>query len=167
MAKIKIGNVLFNILTIVTVLAVGFIVFNMATGTKGYAVTSDSMSKTLEIGDAVFSRKVSFEDLKVGDIITVKVGKSGYFTHRIVEIDKASETVTTRGDANAANDPMSTPKENIVGKMWYSVPLIGYFSILLSKIPGTAMLIALVLIAAVLVAVNTVLTKKKRGDNNE
>ena len=44
MAKIKIRNVLFNILAIVTVIAVAVIAVCVFTGTKGYAVTSDSMA---------------------------------------------------------------------------------------------------------------------------
>lgn len=169
MAKIKVRNVLFNILAIVTVIAVLFVGFNLLTGAKGYAVTSDSMADTLNRGDAVFSRAVSFEELKEGDIITVRVGKTGYFTHRITDIDSDKKTVTTRGDANAANDPMQTEADRIVGKMWYSVPFIGYLSILFAGARSTTVLIILVIVAAALIGVNTILSKKmkSRGDNNE
>lgn len=169
MAKIKVRNVLFNVLAIVTVIAVLFVGFNLLTGAKGYAVTSDSMSDTLNRGDVVFSRAVSFEELREGDIVTVRVGDSGYFTHRIVDIDSDGRKITTRGDANAANDPMQTEAERVVGKMWYSVPFIGYFSILFAGAKSTTVLIILVIVAAALIGVNTILSKnlKSRGDNNE
>ena len=168
MAKIKAKNIFFNILVIVTVIAVAVVAFNLITGTKCYAVTSDSMSDRLVRGDAVFSKPVDFEDLQVGDIITVKVGKAGYFTHRIVDIDSNAKTVTTRGDANAADDPMPTEEKQIVGRMIFSVPFLGYPSILFAGFSVYKILIILVLVAAILMAVNTILTKKKaRGDSDE
>lgn len=168
MAKIKAKNVLFNILVIVTLVAVGTVAFNLITGAKCYAVTSDSMADRLERGDAVFSKPVDFEELKVGDIITVKVGNAGYFTHRIVDIDSQAKTVTTRGDANAADDPMPTEEKQIVGRLIFSIPFLGYLSIIFSGFSVYKVLIILVLVAAVLMAVNSILTKKKaRGDSNE
>lgn len=169
MAKVKVRNVLFNILAIITVIAVLFVGLNLVCGSKGYAVTSNSMADTLNRGDIVFSKKVSFDELKAGDVITVKVGDSGYFTHRIVDINSDKKTVTTKGDANNADDPMPTEAKNIAGKMWYSVPLLGYFSIIFAGASSTTVLIILVLVAAVFVAVNTVVTKikKTRGDSNE
>ena len=71
MSKLRLKNVLFNVLAIVTLLVAGFVIFNIASGMKGYAVTSDSMADTLKTGDIVFSKKVSFDELKIGDIVTV------------------------------------------------------------------------------------------------
>lgn len=75
-------------------------------------------------------KKAEFAELDVGDVVTVGSNElDEYFTHRIVAIDRDNQTVTTRGDNNPEDDPMPTPAERIVGKMWYSVPLLGYFSI--------------------------------------
>ena len=168
MAKIKVRNVLFNILVIITVIAVAAVAFNLITGTKCYAVTSDSMADRLVRGDAVFSKPVSFDELKEGDIVTVRVGNAGYFTHRIVDIDTKARTVTTRGDANAADDPMPAEENRIVGRMIFSVPFLGYLSIAFMGMSGYKALIILVIIAAVLIAATTILQKKKsRGDSNE
>lgn len=169
MPKIKIKNVLFNILTVITVIAIMFVLFNVITGTKGYAVTSNSMADKFVRGDAVFSRAVSFDELKEGDVITVRVGSAGYFTHRIVDINHDKKTVTTKGDANNVNDPIDTNADDIVGRMWYSVPYIGYLSILFTGVLGMKVIIVLVVIASALIVVNTVLSKikKTRGDNNE
>lgn len=170
MRKISVKNILFNILAIVTVISVGFTLFNLLSGAKGYAVTSDSMKSTLNRGDVVFSRKCEFEQLKVGDVITVSVANSdGFFTHRIVEIDSKKKTVTTKGDNNFSVDPMPTYSSQIVGKMWYSVPLLGYFSIYLSSLTQTKVLIVLAIIAVGLIAVNVILQKiqKRRDNGNE
>jgi len=169
MTNIKVRNVFFNILAIVTVIAVAFVAFNLVTGTKGYAVTSNSMADKLVRGDAVFSRSVSFEELKVGDIITVRVGDAGYFTHRVVKIDSENRAVTTKGDANNSDDPMETKESDIVGKMRYSFPFIGYFSIIFSGAAGMKIIIILAVVAVVLIALNSILSKNKktRGDSNE
>ncbi len=169
----KIRNILFNILAIVTVLAVAFVGFNLISGAKGYAVTSPSMKDTLDVGDIVFVKPVAFDELQVGDVITVTSsdGKS-FFTHRVVEININDRTVTTRGDANGADDPMPTEADRIVGRMWYSVPLLGYLTMALNfSMSRDIWLIVGVLIAVVLILVNTVLpkilSKKKRGDSDE
>ncbi len=169
MAKIKIGNVLYNILSIVTVIAVLFVGFNLVTGTRGYAVTSDSMADTLNIGDVVFSRKIAFEKLKKGDIITVRINEKSFFTHRIVDIDAENRTVTTKGDANAVNDPMPSKAEMISGRMVYSIPFFGYISILFNGGSNITLLVVLIILAAVLIAANTIITRKQkmRGDRDE
>lgn len=169
----KIRNILFNILAIVTVLAVVFVGFNLISGAKGYAVTSPSMEETLGVGDIVFVKPVTFEELQVGDVVTVASSdRKSFFTHRVVEINKNDRTVTTRGDANGADDPMPTEADRIVGRMWYSVPLLGYLSMVLNfSMSHDKWLIVHVLIAVVLILVNIVLPKifkkKKRGDSDE
>ena len=170
--KIRIRNVLFNFLAIVTVIAVAFIGFNLIAGAKGYAVTSNSMAETLTRGDIVFVREISFDELRPGDVVTVRSSGGKYhFTHRVVEIDAEKRTVTTRGDANDSDDPMPTEEERIVGKMWYKVPLLGYFSILFLNFSRVSGLIALASVAVLLVVINTVVinlkSKKKRGGSDE
>ena len=170
--KIRIRNVLVNFLAIVTVIAVAFVGFNFISGAKGYAVTSNSMADTLKRGDVVFVKSVTFDELRVGDVVTVESANGNFhFTHRIVEIDKADKTVKTRGDANDSEDPMPTPADDITGKMWYKVPFLGYLSILFLNFSRVTGLIILAAVAVTLVVANTVVskikTKKKRGDSDE
>lgn len=170
MSKLRLKNVLFNVLAIVTLLVAGFVIFNIASGMKGYAVTSDSMTDTLKTGDIVFSKKVSFDELKIGDIVTVGSDETKeYFTHRIVGIDKKKKTITTRGDNNPENDPMDTSSERIVGKMRYSVPLLGFITIAFGKISQPVGLIIFAGIAIVLIGINIILTsiKKKNGGGSD
>ena len=162
----KIGNILFNILSIVTLIAVVFVLFNIVSGAKGYAVTSESMEKTLSRGDIVFSKKVSFEELRVGDVITVGSKElDEYFTHRIVSIDKVNKTIETKGDNNPEKDPMATPADRVIGKMWYSVPLLGYITISFGSVSQTKGLIILAIVAVALIALNMILTGTKNKKN--
>ena len=62
--KLKPGNILFNMLAIITVVAVLFVGFNIFSGARGYAVVTDSMAPTLNRGDVVFVKQAEFETLK-------------------------------------------------------------------------------------------------------
>ncbi len=164
--KIKPLNILFNMLVIFTSLVVIFISVNIFSGAKGYAVMTDSMAPTLKRGDIVFVRETGLENLSEGDIVTVEFPDgSGFFTHKIEKIDYLSGTIRTKGDANEKVDPQPSAFEQIVGKMWYSVPLLGYISIGIGHIDMIKVSVVLAVILTVVIAVTLLLTKmKKRGD---
>lgn len=170
--KIKPLNVLFNILAIVTVIAVGFVGFNVISSAKGYAVITDSMSPVFNRGDIVFVRQTDFSSLNEGDIVTVEFQDgSGYFTHRITSIDHEAGMFRTKGDANLSEDPQPSMAEQIKGKVWYSVPLLGYISIFISSIDTIKISVILGVVVIALIALTTIIQKSKknrsRGDSNE
>lgn len=170
--KIKPLNVLFNILLIITVLATGFVAFNIFGSAKGYAVITDSMAPVFNRGDIVFVKKADFDTLSEGDIVTVAFQDgSGYFTHRITSVDYDAGMFRTKGDANESEDPQPSMAEQIQGKVWYSVPLLGYISIMISSFNLIKFSVVLAVIVILLIALTTVITKSKksktRGDSNE
>lgn len=170
--KIKPLNVLFNILAIITVVAVGFVSFNFISGAKGYAVITDSMVPVLNRGDAVFVKETDFETLNEGDIVTVSFQDgSGFFTHRIISIDYEAGMFKTKGDANENEDPQASMAEQIVGKVWYSVPILGYISIFISSLNLIKISVILAIVVIVLITLTTIIQKKKntesRGGSNE
>lgn len=170
--KIKPLNVLFNILAIITVLAVGFVAFNVFSSAKGYAVVTNSMEPVFSRGDVVFVKKADFQSLNEGDIVTVEFHDgSGYFTHRIVSIDHDAGMFRTKGDASEREDPQPSMSEQVMGKVWYSVPLLGYISIMISSLNLIKISVILAVILIVLITLTTVIQKTKksktRGDSNE
>lgn len=167
--KIRPLNVLFNILAIITLIAVVFVAFNIFSGAKGYAVITDSMSPEINRGDVVFVKQTDFNSLKQGDIVTVTFPDgSGYFTHRIIAIDYDAQVIRTKGDANQSRDPQPSVKEQIVGKVCYSVPLLGYFSIAFSNLGAVKISVILAVAAIVLITLSAAASKlkkaKTRGD---
>ena len=167
--KIRPLNVLFNILAIITLIAVVFVAFNIFSGAKGYAVITDSMAPEINRGDVVFVKQTDFGSLNQGDIVTVAFPDgSGYFTHRIIAIDYESQIIRTKGDANQSRDPQPSSGEQIVGKLWYSVPLLGYFSIAFSNLGAVKISVILAVAAIVLISLSAAASKlkkaKTRGD---
>lgn len=170
--KIKPRNIIFNILAIITVLAAAFVCFNIFSGAKGYSVITDSMSPSINKGDVVFVKKADFASLNEGDVVTVRFADgSGYFTHRITKIDHEFGMFRTKGDANQSEDPQPSQAEQIVGKLWYSVPLLGYASIAFNKLGmvkiSVILAIVVILLIAVTAAVEKIKKSKVRGDSNE
>lgn len=77
------------------------------------AVTSQSMYPALKRGDLVFIEGVDRAvDLKVGQIIAFET-ENGFGIHRIVRV--AGETITTKGDANFAEDE-SIDFDQVIGR---------------------------------------------------
>jgi signal peptidase len=76
---------------------------------------------------------VAENDIVVGDVITYQIesGKPGVVTHRVVGLTTGgdgSHLFTTKGDNNDAVDPKVVLPVQVQGRLWYSVPWIGYVS---------------------------------------
>ncbi len=167
--KIKPINILFNMLAIITAVSVLFVLFNIFSGARGYAVVTNSMSPSINRGDVVFVKQVDFNDLNEGDIVTVQFADgSGYFTHKIVSIDYMAEAIRTKGDANEDEDPQPSMREQVVGKVWYCVPLLGYFSIALNEFNLITVSVTVAAILIVIIFISMFISKfGKRGGKNE
>lgn len=158
--KISVRNILFNSFAILSLLLSAFVLFLLVSGTHAYAVESGSMEPALHRGDVVFVRSVQPETLQTGDVITAHFPESeGVFTHRIVSVDTAAKQLTTKGDHNMDTDPMPTSWDHVVGKLWFSVPYIGFLSLNLQS--GWLPLIVLGAVL-VLIAVRFILQHRKK-----
>jgi len=98
-----------------------------ATGTPMpiVSVVSDSMEPIVHRGDLLFV--MSAEDPQVGDIVIYQRSDVKYtIVHRIIEVNE--EGYVTKGDNNPAPDPgiVIVKKEQIIGKVLFAVPLLGY-----------------------------------------
>ncbi len=101
------------------------------------AVLSGSMSPTFNRGDAVIINKLNNrekDELKKGDIIQFVSGTK-YVVHRIVDItndEYGNKLFVTKGDHNNTIDATSVALEDVIGKVSFVVPYIGYPSVWLS-----------------------------------
>ncbi len=106
---------------------------------KLLVVTSASMGAALPVGSLAFV--ASQEEYFVGDVVTFKIpGSSEFLTHRIVDISpeadaphrygassiSAIRVFKTQGDANNVVDDWELTGEDILGKVIFHLPYLGY-----------------------------------------
>ena len=91
-------------------------------------VFSGSMEPQLKVGGVAVTRPVGAEDIKVGDTITFHSPLSEkVISHRVIAVeDESSFHFLTKGDVNEDADPFVVPAQNVVGKVCFHIPYLGY-----------------------------------------
>lgn len=160
------GNIVLVILIIIGIM-VGFSLLPVKNNYKIYFVTSGSMEPTIATGSMVVS--LPQDTYNVGDVITYKnidsTRADETTTHRIVELilDKSgNRSYITKGDANNSNDDRQLSQDRIIGRMVFSIPLIGYLIGYIKTLPG---LILIVVIPATIIIFEEI--KKIRNETRE
>jgi signal peptidase len=117
--------------------------FPIAGNFKVLTVISGSMEPAIGTGSVVVVKPES--DYKIGDVITFgPYSKTkAPTTHRIHDIKVVEGQVVyiTKGDANNAPDPREIQKKDVVGKVLFSVPLVGYIVYFAKQPLGLALII--------------------------
>ena len=145
----KIICILFYIL--VGVVAV-FITIVLIFGWKLYCIQTGSMEPEYPVGMMIAVEPVSFEQLGVGDVITFVQGDNTVVTHRVVEIDSETQMLITKGDNNNVTDSAPASFKNVIGRVKFGIPLIGYFVLILNTTFGKWM-VGIVALALVGIAI--------------
>jgi len=95
---------------------------------KFLVVQSGSMEPAIKMGSIVMVKPV--EDYKIGDVITFGPYSKikAPTTHRIydIEVSAGQPIYITKGDANNAPDIRKVAKKDVLGKVLFSVPYLGY-----------------------------------------
>ncbi len=130
-------------------------------GLQVYGVLTGSMEPSYPTGSLVYVKAVDPATLKVSDVITFSMSRNAVATHRIVEKvpdpnNPYSYSFRTKGDANENVDNALVAQSNIIGKVVFSLPMMGHIASYIQKPPGTyvAILISLILIAFVFITDN-------------
>lgn len=149
------------VLTVLVLLAVAITVSSIKIpgNYKMYSVLSGSMKPAIKIGALTIVKPQT--DYKVDDVITVSepANPKITLTHRITEVKSKDGQISyiTKGDANKSIDTEDRPKQNVVGKVIFSIPLLGY-PISFAKTRNG--LLILVVIPATLVVYSELITIK-------
>jgi len=136
------------ILVIALVLATVAIarVIPMATGGSTFVVGGGSMEPVIPLGAAVVAFPVAAADLRVEQVVSVRVGpQKAVFTHRIIRLVEREDGLwlATQGDANPEPDPSLIPASSVIGRVDWQVPFIGYLVTLLGSVAGVAFVLSL------------------------
>ncbi|NMC09242.1 signal peptidase I [Candidatus Microgenomates bacterium] len=125
-------KVIYNLLFALLLLSATFVfltTFNLIPGYNFYIVMSGSMEPAIHTGSITAVHEES--DYNIQDVITVKMKNdpSQTYTHRIVEkLEEDTVSFKTKGDANESQDPDIAQKDQVLGKVIFSIPVIGYLA---------------------------------------
>lgn len=124
---------LLNSLVLVLIIFLGVSVilskFNSPLGIRIFSVTSGSMEPKIKTGSIVFIK--SQNEYKEDDVVTFYGSKQiQTITHRIIETKTDSDTgnvsYITKGDKNEDRDFDEVKQTNVLGKVKFTIPYLGY-----------------------------------------
>ena len=125
-------------------------VFPITGNYKLMIVQSGSMEPAIKMGSVVIVKPLSTSsgqagDYKIGDVITFgpSTKTKAPTSHRIFDIKvvNGEPVYITKGDANNAPDSTEIQKKDIIGKVLFSIPYIGYAVIFAKKPLGFGLII--------------------------
>lgn len=147
-----ISNLLIAIVVLVAILLAGV----RLVGFDVYTVLSGSMEPAYHVGGLVYVKDVAATDIATGDVITFSLNADTVATHRVVAVvtdEPDGLYFQTKGDANDIVDANLVHENNVVGKVMFAIPLLGYVAEYIQHPPGLYVAIgagALLLILAIL-----------------
>lgn len=109
-----------------------------------YVIISESMIPTINVQDAVITMRASEKNIKMNDIITFvskDIETRGTpITHRVVGIvyenPETKDKIIgyrTKGDHNNTQDFAIIKPDEVLGKVYLRIPMIGYVQMFLTK----------------------------------
>ena len=101
-------------------------------------VASGSMRPVMDAGDVVIIARAPADVIEPGDIIQFRKEGGISVLHRVVEIyeTEGARFFITKGDANDQRDKDPVIPENVVGKVVFTVPRIGWAAVAVKEFLG-------------------------------
>lgn len=135
-------------------------------GYEVYVVVSGSMEPAVPVGSALYVEAAAPEEVAAGDVIAF-YDSGVVITHRVVENHVVSGEFITKGDANAQNDLAPVPYGALMGRMVWSVPLLGNVMAVCSGTSGKAYLVCGVAGAVLLLWAGKLLGRGESAEKQE
>lgn len=142
-------NLFLLICSSIILVYIGYCIYS---GRKAYIIASGSMEPVIPIGSIIFTKPedqyypgqvISFtrtiaemfpENQVVGETINNNINNQEKIivSHRIISVQNKNSEITyrTKGDANDKPDYNSINTANIIGRVFLTLPFIGYFFIM-------------------------------------
>lgn len=117
-----------------------------------YVIISESMIPSINVYDAVVTMRADQNDIKVNDIITFlskEIETAGTpITHRVIGIvyDESNIDVLgyrTKGDNNNTADFALIAPDEVIGKVMFRIPMIGYLQTFMTKPIGWLIIVVI------------------------
>lgn len=114
-----------------------------------YVIMSESMIPNINVYDAVVTVRVGQDKLKINDIITfiskeIETGGTP-ITHRIIGIVDTETGIKyrTKGDHNNTEDFALISPEEVIGKVYLRVPMVGYVQTFMTRPIGWLLVVVI------------------------
>lgn len=138
-------------------------------GEASYVVLTASMTPAIAPGDVVLVDDVPPRDVRVGDVIVFEqqAGDSIPITHRVIAVDRPADAppaFRTKGDANEDADLTPVTPDRLVGRVMFTIPLIGH---VIQFVGTPAGFVALVVLPLGLLIVSEVVDLFRSGRSGE
>ena len=156
----KVCNTISTIILIFLVVIGGLLLVPQLVGYKTFVIVSGSMEPNIPVGSLVYAKEVPFDEIQVDDIVSYQVSSSTTVTHRVVEINQDGQEVITKGDANDVVDASPVSYSQIIGKVVFSIPILGSISLYMRSTIGIISIIGLLFILFLLEYLPDKLNKK-------
>lgn len=158
------SNLLVLMLVSLGVLFWGFRLFGM----EAFAVQSGSMEPVHPTGSLIYVKQTDVSTLEVGDVITFRLHGNVTGTHRIIEIISDTEQsdsirFRTKGDANDAADCNPVESKDVIGKVIFSIPYLGFISHFIQLPIGKYIVVFIGCLSALLSIIPKVLFDDKKN----
>jgi signal peptidase I len=119
------------LLIAVVVLALVLIVVPKVAGATPLTVLTASMEPLYPPGTLIYVLPVKPAEIRLGDVITYQIesGNPAVISHRVIAINSPADgkrSFILKGDNNSDPDQAAVLPVQIRGRLWYSVPLLGW-----------------------------------------
>lgn len=114
-----------------------------------YIIMSNSMVPSINVRDAIVTMRVSREKIQMNDIITFiskEIETNGTpVTHRVIGIVETENGIKyrTKGDHNNTADFALISPNEVIGKVYLKIPMIGYIQEFMTKPIGWVLIIVI------------------------
>lgn len=163
----KICNIMSTIIMIVLIFVALVIIGPKVVGGETLAVISGSMEPNIPVGSVVLTMKTNPNELKKDDVITYRLNDSTLVTHRVVSVDKEKKEIVTKGDANENYDSMPVSFNQVVGKVNFHFPYLGYIVMNIKTPLGIAGLCGIVFVIILLNFIPQLVDEKNKKKDEE
>ncbi len=93
-------------------------------GYEIYNVVSPSMEPEIPMGSVIYVKYAPPETIEEGDVIAF-FSADGVIAHRVVRNQTVEGEITTKGDANAAEDVNPVEYTSVIGRVTLHLPVLG------------------------------------------
>ncbi|SFB02939.1 signal peptidase, endoplasmic reticulum-type [Acetitomaculum ruminis DSM 5522] len=165
----KVCKILSDVIMLILIIIAALMLVPRLMGYGTYAVISSSMEPNIPVGSIVYDKDVKdvSKEVSVGDVVTYAISGDTMVTHRVTKIDTENKTVTTKGDANDTEDVNPISYDKVIGKVAFTIPILGYIAIYGRTKLGIAAVCAVVFVLVLLNFLPELFKKEEENKKEE